>query len=317
MKVCVLIGFLFLVASCGMGRVSANKASNPTKLAQKAEGVWFNLENIDRFIYGEISGTQYNDLMGIDFSKCSIESDKIPISQPVCRSNPAQDCSGLSGISLGVCQGGNIGRPQQICNYSGQNRSYDSRNRVYKNCLKSLGYTYSRNESIDDVVNARSNVIESEIERTQRAKLPLIDGLFYIGGFIGEDLFLIDSNGMFESDNSSFVNIESANREVKVRVKYSCSLDEFTLIKSEAQSFNGENEALYFDTYLDILPSNIKAGMRNSCSATLSLPEQFQVIHDFTVNDFYENNAFQSGFSFLCRKYIFANPNNVCSKFSK
>jgi hypothetical protein len=156
---------LLFIAGC---QSTEQNASKPT-----GEYKWEHKELYSALDRGEVKRADVENQFYQLNSKCENESLKVSIPSPSCTQPPKQSCAGLTGFSLGFCQGY---VPPPVCDYSSVNAAYSAQSRVYDNCMTLGGwaktwvpYDKDGNPILTNDKSSRNNdtkndVLESAIE---------------------------------------------------------------------------------------------------------------------------------------------------------
>jgi hypothetical protein len=94
--------------------------------------VWTNAPMVSDLQSGVMSYKEWQHKFVIAESLCTIESLQIPIPSPSCTTTQARDCSGMTGVALGMCQAPRLG---QQCNYSSVNAAKQAQEKVFNSCM--------------------------------------------------------------------------------------------------------------------------------------------------------------------------------------
>lgn len=120
----------------GCSTMQSNGSSAETS---KPNYIWVSREYTEKYKSGKMTMDEMGGIYRKDMAACKTEALKIPIPAPSCRYMPQQDCSGMTGFALGMCQGQNS-NPVQNCDHSAVNQAWLDRNSVIDSCMISKGW---------------------------------------------------------------------------------------------------------------------------------------------------------------------------------
>lgn len=141
--------------------------SIPTKDVPEGEFSWDNSKLYGLAEEGNTTWAEVRHQFLIDKNTCKIESLKVSIPSPSCTQAHIQDCSKLSGISVGLCQSQSR---TPNCDFSSVNAAYDAQDEIFESCLAVKGWEKSWSH-FDSIVG-----LESPTDRFSQEKIDQLVG---------------------------------------------------------------------------------------------------------------------------------------------
>lgn len=130
-----IIGIIFSLWLYGCSAAAGTEKQLPVT---KPKLVWTHEKLYGEARSGKLDWAAVDHQFLVDSNVCKVQGLQVPIPAPSCSTTPAPDCSGQTGLALGLCRGQ---MPYQKCDYSSVNAAKEAQAQIQDSCMKIKGWT--------------------------------------------------------------------------------------------------------------------------------------------------------------------------------